>query len=78
MICPKCNAKIKDDRLYCEKCGYAPGIPVTTCSKDICIVYPHEIVYIAIEGSKKDDSALKTCSKARGSGTFELSIKQKV
>lgn len=22
MICPKCNAKIKDDRLYCEKCGY--------------------------------------------------------
>ena len=30
----------------------SPGIPVTTCSKDICIVYPHEIVYIAIEGRK--------------------------
>lgn len=33
-------------------CDFAPGIPVTTCSKDICIVYPHEIVYIAIEGRK--------------------------
>ena len=31
---------------------FSPGIPVTTCSKDICIVYPHEIVYIAIEGRK--------------------------
>lgn len=26
MICPKCNAKIKDDRLYCEKCGYEVNI----------------------------------------------------
>ena len=33
-------------------CDLSPGIPVTTCSKDICIVYPHEIVYIAIEGRK--------------------------
>lgn len=33
-------------------CDLTPGIPVTTCSKDICIVYPHEIVYIAIEGRK--------------------------
>lgn len=33
-------------------CDISPGIPVTTCSKDICIVYPHEIVYIAIEGRK--------------------------
>lgn len=33
-------------------CDFSPGIPVTTCSKDICIVYPHEIVYIAIEGRK--------------------------
>ncbi|MBR3974239.1 MAG: LytTR family transcriptional regulator [Clostridia bacterium] len=31
---------------------FSPGIPVTACSKDICIVYPHEIVYIAIEGRK--------------------------
>ena len=33
-------------------CDLSPGVPVTTCSKDICIVYPHEIVYIAIEGRK--------------------------
>ena len=35
-----------------SNCDLSPGIPVTTCSKDICIVYPHEIVYIAIEGRK--------------------------
>lgn len=35
-----------------ENRKFSPGIPVTTCSKDICIVYPHEIVYIAIEGRK--------------------------
>ncbi len=35
-----------------ENCDFSPGIPVTICSKDICIVYPHEIVYIAIEGRK--------------------------
>lgn len=35
-----------------ENLDFSPGIPVTTCSKDICIVYPHEIVYIAIEGRK--------------------------
>ena len=35
-----------------ENCDFSPGIPVTTCNKDICIVYPHEIVYIAIEGRK--------------------------
>lgn len=33
-------------------CDLFPGIPVTTCGKDICIVYPHDIVYIAIEGRK--------------------------
>lgn len=31
---------------------FTPGIPVTACNKDIRIVYPHEIVYIAIEGRK--------------------------
>ena len=31
---------------------FSPNIPVTACNKDICIVYPHEIVYIAIEGRK--------------------------
>lgn len=35
-----------------ENCDFSPGIPVTACNKDICIVYPHEIVYIAIEGRK--------------------------
>ena len=35
-----------------ENRDFSPGIPVTTCNKDICIVYPHEIVYIAIEGRK--------------------------
>ena len=35
-----------------SNCDLSPGIPVTTCSNDICIVYPHEIVYIAIEGRK--------------------------
>lgn len=35
-----------------ENINFLPGIPVTTCNKDICIVYPHEIVYIAIEGRK--------------------------
>lgn len=33
-------------------CDFSPGIPVATCSKDICMIYPHEIVYIAIEGRK--------------------------
>ena len=33
-------------------CDFASGIPVTTCSKDICIIFPHEIVYIAIEDRK--------------------------
>ena len=28
------------------------GIPVTMCNKDCCIVYPHEILYIAIEDRK--------------------------
>ena len=32
--------------------GTYPGISVTTCSKDICRVYPHEIIYIAIEDRK--------------------------
>lgn len=36
----------------CVNCDCSSGIPVTTCNKDICIVYPHEIVYIAIEGRK--------------------------
>ena len=35
-----------------ETRDFSPGIPVTACNKDICIVYPHEIVYIAIEGRK--------------------------
>ena len=29
--------------------GTYPGIVVTKCNKDICRVYPHEIIYIAIE-----------------------------
>lgn len=29
-----------------------PGISVTLCNKDICRVYPHEILYIAIEDRK--------------------------
>lgn len=33
-------------------CDLTPGIPVTACDKSICIIYPHEIVYIAIEGRK--------------------------
>lgn len=36
----------------CKNFDFTPGTPVTTCNKDICIVYPHEIVYIAIEGRK--------------------------
>ena len=32
--------------------GTCPGIAVTKCNKDICRVYPHEIIYIAIEGRK--------------------------
>ena len=35
-----------------ENRDFSPGLPVTACNKDICIVYPHEIVYIAIEGRK--------------------------
>lgn len=35
-----------------ETRDFSPGIPVTACNKDICIVYPHEIVYIAIEDRK--------------------------
>ena len=29
-----------------------PGMAVTKCNKDICRVYPHEIIYIAIEDRK--------------------------
>lgn len=29
-----------------------PGLFVTMCNKDICRVYPHEILYIAIEDRK--------------------------
>lgn len=29
-----------------------PGLSVTICNKDICRVYPHEILYIAIEDRK--------------------------
>lgn len=29
-----------------------PSITITACNKDICVVYPHEIVYIAIEDRK--------------------------
>lgn len=29
-----------------------PGLSVTLCNKDICRVYPHEILYIAIEERK--------------------------
>lgn len=32
--------------------GTYPGIVVTQCNKDICRVYPHEIIYIAIEDRK--------------------------
>lgn len=32
--------------------GTYPGIAVTKCNKDICRVYPHEILYIAIEDRK--------------------------
>lgn len=32
--------------------GTYPGMVVTKCNKDICRVYPHEIIYIAIEDRK--------------------------
>ena len=32
--------------------GTYPGIAVTKCNKDICRVYPHEFIYIAIEDRK--------------------------
>lgn len=35
-----------------EGCCTYPGISVTMCNKDICRVYPHEILYIAIEDRK--------------------------
>lgn len=35
-----------------ENFDFSPRIPVTACDKSVCIVYPHEIVYIAIEGRK--------------------------
>lgn len=35
-----------------EDCCTYPGIVVTKCNKDICRVYPHEIIYIAIEDRK--------------------------
>jgi len=35
-----------------ENCYTYPGISVTTCNKEICRVYPHEIIYIAIEDRK--------------------------
>lgn len=35
-----------------ENCHTYPGVSVTTSNKDICRVYPHEILYIAIEDRK--------------------------
>ena len=35
-----------------EDCRTYPGISVIMCNKDICRVYPHEIIYIAIEDRK--------------------------
>ncbi|MBQ7295144.1 MAG: LytTR family transcriptional regulator DNA-binding domain-containing protein [Clostridia bacterium] len=35
-----------------ESCRTYPGISVTMCNKDICRVYPHKIIYIAIEDRK--------------------------
>lgn len=35
-----------------EDCCTYPSIAVTKCNKDICRVYPHEIIYIAIEDRK--------------------------
>ena len=35
-----------------EACRTYPGISVAMCNKDICRVYPHEIIYIAIEDRK--------------------------
>jgi len=35
-----------------ENCRTYPGIAVTKCNKDICMVYPHKIIYIAIEDRK--------------------------
>lgn len=35
-----------------ENCRTYPGISVITCNKDICRVYPHEILYIAIKYRK--------------------------
>ena len=35
-----------------EDCRTYPGIFVIMCNKDNCSVYPHEILYIAIEGRK--------------------------
>lgn len=37
---------------YSESCRTYPGISVTMCNKDICRVYPYEIIYIAIEDRK--------------------------
>ncbi len=36
----------------CEKYCCNSAIVVQTCNKDICKVYPHEILYIAIENRK--------------------------
>lgn len=35
-----------------ESCRTYPGISVIMCNKDICRVYPHKIIYIAIEDRK--------------------------
>lgn len=37
--------EIKNEQLFC-------GIAVTMSNKDCCIIYPHEILYIAIEDRK--------------------------
>ncbi len=36
----------------CQKYCCNSGIIIQTCSKDVCKIYPHEILYIAIEGRK--------------------------
>lgn len=35
-----------------ESCRTYPSIAVTMCNKDICRVYPHEVIYVAIEDRK--------------------------
>ena len=50
--CDRVCIDLSDDNNTCKRYCCNSGIIVQTSSKDVCRIYPHEILYIAIENRK--------------------------